>query len=150
MASKNTRGRQRVLDPAATAPPAAAPLSVTEHDQEAAPPGAEGPQATPVARADDAEGLLQLGDPLEPGTLSLKELQKWSSGSVKSVEIGKIIWDENLEYGQVRPLNMTRVQQLVRSLKAEMPRMPIRILVKRTQERMPPKFLRRSVVIFFI
>lgn len=84
-------------------------------------------------------------DDLDPEQVTLANLKNWTEPNVLKVNINHLRWDYNTKWGQIRPLNDQLVQKYVGQLKANLPRVPVRVLLRSLGTGMHSTPFRRSL-----
>lgn len=72
---------------------------------------------------------------MDPTKVTLQELRKYSDGKVVDVPIMSLYFDKKQVWGQIRPLNRTRVALYKKQMaEGKLPRTSVRILVRKMDE----------------
>lgn len=122
-----TESRDEPTLPVTDAQPVEDPEGEEEEEEEEESPPAASPGGDPWAAGEP--GFPQPED-LKPDKITSREVKKWMLNDVLEVPLELLRWDSSMRWGQIRPLNMTRVGQLYNNLAKELPKHAVRILTR--------------------
>ena len=102
-----------------------------ENDEESAGEGAAVTSGAHDCSLESAEPPVDRpAEDLLPEQVTLAALRNYTDGEVKEVEVKHLRWDFAQEWGQIRPLNPSLVEQYLQRLQANAPRIPVRVLLR--------------------